>query len=149
MDQVQHSPVIIVGGGPVGLMLALFLDMHGVRSVVFNTDETTRWHPKGSTEGSRTMEHFRRLGIAAKIRAAGLPADHPTDVAYFTRFGGIELARLPMPSADGVAAQIAAAPKTDQVPEPIHRANQMYVDRILLEHARTRPNITLRFGWHV
>ncbi|HET7847739.1 MAG TPA: FAD-dependent monooxygenase [Pseudolabrys sp.] len=149
MADIQRIPVAIAGGGPVGLMLALFLDMHGVRSVVFNTDETTRWHPKGSTEGSRTMEHFRRIGLAAKIRAAGLPSDHPTDVAYFTRFGGLELARLPMPSADEVAAQVAAAPKTDQVPEPIHRANQMYVDRILLDHARTRPNITLRFCWQV
>ena len=40
------------------------LDQLGVRCVLFNTDTTTRWHPKGSTEGSRTMEHFRRLGIA-------------------------------------------------------------------------------------
>ncbi|HXD84205.1 MAG TPA: FAD-dependent oxidoreductase [Rudaea sp.] len=148
-DDTAHIPVAIIGGGPVGLMLALFLDMYGVRSVLFNTEETTRWHPKGSTEGSRTMEHFRRVGLAAKIRAAGLPADHPTDVAYFTRFGTIELARLPMPSTDDVAAQVAAASKTDQIPEPLHRANQMYVERILLEHARTRPNITMRFGWHV
>ena len=83
---VNTIPVAIVGGGPVGLMLALFLDLHGVRSVLFNTEETTRWHPKGSTEGARTMEHFRRLGIAGEIRKLGLPEDHPTDVAYFTAF---------------------------------------------------------------
>ncbi|MGB7259285.1 MAG: FAD-dependent monooxygenase [Pseudolabrys sp.] len=149
MAQAARIPVAIAGGGPVGTMLALFLDMHGVRSVLFNTEETTRWHPKGSTEGARSMEHFRRLGIAAEIRKLGLPADHPTDVAYFTRFGGIELARLRMPSANDVAAQVAASPKTDQVPEPIHRANQMYVERFLCEHIRTRPNITMRFGWRV
>src|SRR6185437_11272624 len=148
-DDTAHIPVAIIGGGPVGLMLALFLDMYGVRSVLFNTEDTTRWHPKGSTEGSRTMEHFRRVGLATKIRAAGLPADHPTDVAYFTRFGTLELARLPMPSTDDVAAQVAAAPKTDQIPEPLHRANQMYVERILLDRAYTRPNITMRFGWRV
>lgn len=142
-------PVAIVGGGPVGMMLALFLDWHGVRSVLFNTEETTRWHPKGSTEGSRTMEHFRRLGIAGQIRKLGLPADHPTDVAYFTRFGAHELARLRMPSADEVRQQVAASAKTDQIPEPIHRANQMHVERFLFEHAKTRPNIALRFGWHV
>lgn len=49
-------PVAIVGGGPVGLMLALFLDLHGVRSVPFNTEETTRWHPKGNTHNARTTE---------------------------------------------------------------------------------------------
>src|ERR1043165_843644 len=95
---VTRIPIAIVGGGPVGLMLALFLDFYGVRSVLFNTEDVTRWHPKGSTQGSRTMEHFRRLGIAAEIRKLGLPPDHPTDVAYFTRFGGTELARLRMPS---------------------------------------------------
>ena len=84
--QITHTPIAIVGGGPVGLMLALLLDRHGVRSVLFNTEETTRWHPKGSSQGARTMEHFRRLGIAGNVWALGLPADHPTDVIYFTRF---------------------------------------------------------------
>jgi 2-polyprenyl-6-methoxyphenol hydroxylase-like FAD-dependent oxidoreductase len=145
----SQIPVAIVGGGPVGLTLALFLDRLGVRCVLFNTATTTRWHPKGSTQGSRTMEHFRRLGIAGEIRKLGLPSDHPTDVAYFTRFGGYELARLRMPSAEQVARKIAVAPTTDQVPEPIHRANQMHVERFLFEHAARRPNIVMRFGWQV
>ena len=148
-EDVSQIPVAIVGGGPVGMMLALFLDRLGVRSVLFNSAAATRWHPKGSTEGSRTMEHFRRLGIAGEIRKLGLPADHPTDVAYFTRFATYELARLRMPSAADVARQVAAAPATDQVPEPIHRANQMHVERFLFEHASRRPNITMRFGWRV
>ena len=146
---ITHTPIAIVGGGPVGLMLALLLDLYGVRSVLFNTEETTRWHPKGSSQGARTMEHFRRLGIAGDARTLGLPADHPTDVIYFTRFGGWELARLPMPSAAEKLKAIAAAPKTDQVPEPLHRANQMYVEKFLLEYVRTRPNIVVRFGWRV
>lgn len=148
-DNDANIPVAIVGGGPVGLTLALFLDLQGVRSVVFNADETTRWHPKGSTESSRTMEHFRRLGIADEIRSLGLPRDHPADVAYFTRFGGAELARLRMPSAADAMRAVAESTKTDQVPEPIHRANQMYVDRLLFSHASTRPNIDMRFGWRV
>ena len=147
--QVTHIPIAIVGGGPVGLMLALLLDKHRVPSVLFNIEETTRWHPKGSSQGARTMEHYRRLGISDHVRALGLPADHPTDVIYFTRFGGWELARLPMPSAAEQLQVIAVASKTDQVPEPLHRANQMYVEKFLLEHVRTRPNIVVRFGWRV
>ena len=86
LQETLRSPVAIVGGGPVGLMLALFLDHHGVRSVVFNTDATVRWHPKGSTHNARTMEHYRRLGFSDQIRHLGFPPDYPTDVAYFTRF---------------------------------------------------------------
>ena len=148
-SDILTAPIIIVGGGPVGLMLALFLDRHMVQSVVFNEDHVTRWHPKGSTHNSRTMEHYRRLGISEKVRGLGLPQDHPTDVAYFTRFTEWELARLRMPSELEQQQRVAASSATDQVPEPIHRANQMYVERLLLERAQTRSNITLRFGCRV
>jgi 2-polyprenyl-6-methoxyphenol hydroxylase-like FAD-dependent oxidoreductase len=146
---VLTAPIGIVGGGPVGMTLALLLDRLGVSSVVFNSDTETRWHPKGSTENARTMEIFRLLGLADRIRALGLPADHPTDVAYFTRFNGYELARLRMPSRSEVITRRHLTPKTDQVPEPLHRANQMHVDRVLLEHLHTRERITLRYGWQV
>jgi len=148
-SSVQNISVAIVGGGPVGLMLALFLDRHGVRSVVFNTEPSVRIHPKGSTHNSRTMEHYRRLGFAPRVRALGLPPDHPTDSVYMTGFQGHELARLRMPSEREKMAQVAASPIDDQVPEPIHRANQMYVEQVLFAQAAARPNITLRYGWQV
>lgn len=143
------AAVGIVGGGPVGLTLALFLDRFGIPCVLFNTEPTTRWHPKGSSESARSMELFRQLGLADRIRALGLPEDHPTDVAYFTRFNGHELARLSMPSRAEVLRRRREAPKTDQVPEPIHRANQMHVDRLLFDHVVTCAHITSRFGWQV
>ncbi len=149
MTGEESYPVAIVGGGPVGLTLALFLDGFGVKSIVFNSDAGTRLYPKGSTENARTMEHFRRLGISAAVRELGLPPDHPTDVAYFTRLNGPELARLRMPSEARIAARRLASPFDDQQPEPIFRANQMYIDRALLDHARTRRNITLAFGTSV
>lgn len=143
------APVAIVGGGPVGMMLALFLDRHGVPVVLFNSERTTRWHPKGNTHNARTMEHYRRLGLSDGIRRLGLPADHPRDVAYFTRLNGWELARLDMPAERERLQAARQAPDTDQVPEPLLRANQMYVERFLLDHLRTRPGIQLRFGWRV
>jgi len=147
MTETKRSPVAIAGGGPVGL--ALMLDHHGVRSVVFNTEPQTRWHPKGSTQNARTMEHYRRLGIAHELRKLGLPADHSGDVAYFTRFNGYELARLRMPSGAEKASAVADARKLDQFPEPLLRANQMYVEAFLLEEARRRARISLRFGSEV
>lgn len=145
-DLGQTSEVAIVGGGPVGMLLALFLDRHGVKSVVFNTEERTRMHPKGSSYSARTMEHCRRLGISGTIRTLGLPADHPKDAAYFTRLSGWEIARYRMPS-EVETARLAALQTSIQIPEPGTRANQMYVEDFLLKHLRTRCNIELRFGW--
>lgn len=144
-----ERPIVVVGGGPVGLMLALFLDHYGVRCTVLNDGLSPCDVPRGSTHNARTMEHYRRLGIAEEVRELGLPPDHPTDVAYFTRYNGRELARLPMPSTEGNRRAVTLAPDTDQIPEPLHRANQMYVERLLFGLARTRRGITLRFGWRV
>ncbi len=149
MTDTSAIPVAIVGGGPVGLALALMLDHHGIRSVIFNSETDTRWHPKGSTQNARTMEHYRRLGFAHDLRKLGLPEQHSGDVAYFTRFNAYELARLAMPSAAEKARAVAASEKLDQFPEPVLRANQMYIEAFLLEAARRRPRITLRFGFEV
>ncbi|WP_431227753.1 FAD-dependent monooxygenase [Burkholderia contaminans] len=145
----RERPVAIVGGGPVGLLLALFLDRHGVASVVFNREPGSRWHPKGSTHNARTMEHYRRLGISDAVRALGLPPGHPRDIAYFTRLADWELTRLAMGSERERMEAARAADDADQVPEPLLRTNQMYVEQFLLAHAHTRPNIDLRFGWCV
>jgi 2-polyprenyl-6-methoxyphenol hydroxylase-like FAD-dependent oxidoreductase len=147
MNETNNIPVAIVGGGPVGLMLALYLDHYGVRSVIFNSEPEVRRHPKGSTHNSRTMEHHRQLGIGPQVRDLCLPINRPTDVSYYSTLTGWELGRLPMPSEADKRRAVANSAATDQIPEPLLRANQMYVEAFLLEHARTRPNITIRFGW--
>jgi 2-polyprenyl-6-methoxyphenol hydroxylase-like FAD-dependent oxidoreductase len=141
--------VAIVGGGPIGLALALHLDMYGVKSTVFNAEAETRSHPKGNIHNARTMELFRKLGLAGEIRALGLPGDHPFDVAYFTRLNAYEIARGRTPSRDERLRLRDAGPATDQLPEPTHRINQMYVERFLFDEASRRPGITMRFGWTV
>jgi 2-polyprenyl-6-methoxyphenol hydroxylase-like FAD-dependent oxidoreductase len=144
---MQETPVLIVGGGPVGMMLALELDRLGVRSVLVNSEPTSRWLPKGSTQNARTMEHYRRLGIVGRIRRSGLPSDYPTDVGYFTRFAGFELARIAMPTERQKQQAIAQSDAAHQTPEPIFRSNQMYVERLLFGHLGTRPRVTMRYGW--
>jgi 2-polyprenyl-6-methoxyphenol hydroxylase-like FAD-dependent oxidoreductase len=141
-------PVIIIGGGPVGMALAMNLDALGMRSVIINTEPHPRWHPKGSTQNARTMEHYRRLGIASKLRKLGLPSHHKTDVIYTTRLTGWELARIRMPSEDEKMEAVRNALPTDQVPEPIFRCNQMHVEAFLFEHIRTLKTVDVRFGWH-
>jgi 2-polyprenyl-6-methoxyphenol hydroxylase-like FAD-dependent oxidoreductase len=146
-DNSHRTQVLIVGGGPVGMLLALFLDRYGVKSVIFNTDDGVPSHPRGSTHNSRTMEHYRRLGISGTIRELGLPPDHPMDVAYFTRLSGWEIARYRMPSGIELARLRAAAQATDQIPEPTQRADQIRIAGFLRKHLGTRSNVELRFGW--
>jgi 2-polyprenyl-6-methoxyphenol hydroxylase-like FAD-dependent oxidoreductase len=146
-DNSRRTEVLIVGGGPVGMLLALFLDRHGIKSVVFNSDSGVPTHPRGSTHNSRTMEHYRRLGISGPIRRLGLPPDHPKDAAYFTRLSGWEIARYRMPSEIELARLCAATQVTDQIPEPTQRADQIRVSDFLLKHVSKRSNVELRFGW--
>ena len=140
-------PIVIVGGGPVGMVLAMTLARLGVGAVVVNIETDSRWRPKGSTHNAKTMEHYRRLGLTPAIRRVGMPAEHPTDVGYFTALNGWELARLPMPSEAEKMRGVAAAPVTDQTPEPLFRSNQMYVERELYRHLKTVGPAEMRFGW--
>lgn len=150
MDKKTIStPVAIVGGGPVGLVLALYLDFYGVKSTIFNTEPNERWHPKGNGQNARTMELYRQLGFSDEVRKLGLPPDHPFDQAYFTRLSKHEIFRFPMPNRDERIAMRREMPVTDQTPEPMFHVNQMYVERFLLQKARATKNIDVRFGWEV
>jgi len=144
---MSESPIIIVGGGPVGMVLAMSLAALGVRSTLVNTESSSRWQPKGNTHNARTMEHYRRLGISGALRKVGLPPGHPTDVAYFTTLNGWELARHVLPSEAEKMERLDSAAATDQVPEPLFRANQMYVEAQLFRHIKTLPLVEARYGW--
>ena len=146
MDRVR---VLIAGGGPVGLTLALELGRRGVRCMVLNDRPHTARHPKANAISARSMEHFRRLGVAERLRQAGLNDDHPTDVAYFTRLTGYELARLDMPSRREALRQARDGDGPWATPEPPHRCSQIYLERHLAAHAADCPAIDLRFGWRL
>jgi 2-polyprenyl-6-methoxyphenol hydroxylase-like FAD-dependent oxidoreductase len=128
----RDADVVIVGGGPVGLTLAIDLAGRGVEVTLIEA-RPFRAPPsvKCNHVASRTMEHYRRLGIVGDVRHAGLPADYPNDVAFRTRMTGIELARIPIPArADRYTAK--DGPDTWwPTPEPPHRINQLYFEPIL------------------
>ncbi|NQV56305.1 MAG: FAD-dependent monooxygenase [Rhodospirillales bacterium] len=140
-------PVFVVGGGTVGLFLAMELGAHGVPFLLVDAKDTTSTHPKGSTVNSRSMEHLRRLGAAAELRKIGVPPDHPTDIAYVTRFNGFELGRIEMPSTNDKMGNPGPWGPTQLTPEPIHRCNQMYLEPVLRAHAEAPATSDLRFGW--
>src|SRR5664279_3171336 len=77
---VANTDVLIVGAGPTGLTMAIDLGKRGVRCTIIEQKEAPQFLPKMERCNARTMEIYRRLGIADKIRAAGLPRDCPMDV---------------------------------------------------------------------
>jgi len=148
-DAKIDAAVIIVGGGPCGLTLAIELGRRDVPVIVLDQDPGTSTDPKGNALQARSMEHFRRLGFADVIRAKGLPTDYPTDIAYFTRYTEHELARFRLPSS-GEARKLARQSSGSwSTPELPHRCTQMIVEQVLRQEAEKLPSVSVRFGWRV
>src|ERR1700761_8461112 len=88
----EQVPVLIAGGGPVGLTLALTLARHGVPALLVERNPETTKHPKMDITNGRSMELYRQLGVADDLRKVAVPEDHPFDVAWVTKVSGWELA---------------------------------------------------------
>ena len=144
MNKSFSADVIIVGAGPVGLTLATDLSQRGISAIILER-RTFKEPPsvKCNHVSARSMEQFRRLGVASKLRNTGLPPDFPNDVVFGTSMTGIELTRIRIP---GRATRFTDTSGPDgwwPTPEPPHRINQIYLEPILLEHASAEPNVTL------
>lgn len=138
------TDVLVVGAGPVGLTLAMDLQSRGVKVAIA---EVRRYAEPPSVKcnhvAARTMERFRRLGVAHKLRAAGLPADHPNDVVFRTSVCGTELTRIPIPAREQRYTSQEGPDTWWPTPEPPHRINQIFLEPILLEHTAALPGVTL------
>ncbi|MDM0051014.1 FAD-dependent oxidoreductase [Variovorax sp. J22R115] len=143
-NEELQADVLVVGAGPVGLTLAMDLASRGVKVVIA---EIRRYaeppNVKCNHVSARTMEQFRRLGVAQKLRDAGLPADYPNDVVFRTSVTGIELTRIPIPCRRDRYSETEGPDAWWPTPEPPHRINQIFLEPILLQHAAALPGVTL------
>lgn len=93
---MTEIPVLIVGGGPVGLALAIEL---GVRCCILVEQNDGRIEtPKMNEVNIRTLEFCRRWGIADRVMSCPFPEDFPMGIALVTTIGGYELGRVSRPA---------------------------------------------------
>ncbi len=140
------TQVLIVGVGPVGLTLAIDLGNSGIRAMLVEQKAAPAFLPKMERCNARTMEIYRRLGIAEKIRAAGLGADVPMDVFIVLSLTEPPLVHHPYPSVNAARAEIAAVNDGTMPLEPYQLISQYTLEPLLKSIAETLPNVSVRFG---
>jgi 2-polyprenyl-6-methoxyphenol hydroxylase-like FAD-dependent oxidoreductase len=148
MTQPCTTDVLIAGGGPCGLMLANELGRRHIRCLLVDPKPGTAFNPQANATQARTMEHFRRLGFAQEIRSLGLPPDHPTDIAYLTRFAGTELARLRLPTAAAAPQAIRSMSGSWSAAELPHRISQKFVEVQLRAFIMSVDGVS-EFAFHI
>lgn len=94
MDRHAETTVLIVGGGPVGLALAVDLGWRGIPAVLVERRDGSIALPKMNMVSARTMEFCRRWGIAPQVRRLSIPEDFPRNVLFVTSANGYEIARF-------------------------------------------------------
>ncbi len=132
----REVPVLIVGGGPVGLALAAELGWRGVECLLVEQTDGVIQTPKMNEVNIRTMEFCRRWGIADEVLDCPFPRDHAMDIAFVTSLAGFELARQERPA------------KRDQRPGPHSPVNQqicsqLWFDPILRDFALSFPTVAI------
>lgn len=141
----MKTKVLIVGGGPVGLTLAMDLAWRGIDVVVAERRPLNDPpNVKCGQIGARSMEIFRRLGVADKLRGIGLPADYPNDIVSATSVTGIELSRVLIPARGARGTAAATGPDTAwPTPEHTHRCNQKFFEPVLFAHAAEQSRVRI------
>lgn len=142
-------PVLVAGGGPVGLATALDLQARGIRVLLVERNPGSTRHPKMDITNGRSMEYFRRLGIAERIRDAAVPRENGMDVVWVTRLNEWELARFDYPDVHSSRARIRARNDGSQPLEPHMRLSQVVLEPELVSMLRESPNVEIRFGWAI
>jgi 2-polyprenyl-6-methoxyphenol hydroxylase-like FAD-dependent oxidoreductase len=140
------ADVLVVGAGPVGQTLSIDLARRGVSVVLIERNETCLQHPKMERCNARTMEIYRRLGLADRIRAASRFRDIPMDVFIATHLRGKKLLQLAYPSV--VAMQDATRRCNDgSMPlEPYQLISQYTLEPLLKSALEALPKADIRFG---
>src|SRR4051794_29491117 len=131
-----NTPVLIIGGGPIGLALALDLARRGIPSTIVEQTDGSVDSPKLGLISIRTMEYCRRWGIAEAVRQTPFNPHYGLSMVYCTAIAGHFLARLPYPC-------LAEDPPVAESPEKKWRCPQLWFNPLLERSVRAYPEVRL------
>ncbi|MBT06780.1 MAG: hypothetical protein CMM32_07690 [Rhodospirillaceae bacterium] len=94
---MRDIPVLISGGGSVGLSLAAELGWRGVRCIAVEQEENLNPHPRANAVANRTMEYYRRWKIDEAISNAGIPPEHPANYYWVSTLHGRKIHGISLP----------------------------------------------------
>ena len=131
-------PVLVIGGGPVGLALAGDLGWRGIACMLIEQSDGSIYQPRMDLVGIRTMEFCRRWGLVPAVEGSPYPRDYAQDNIYLTSLTGYELGRERFPG-------IGQAPPPKESPQRRERCPQNMFDPILRAFAASQKNVTMRY----
>lgn len=144
-----ETPILIAGGGPVGLTLSLELAHQGIKSIVAERNPTTTRHPKMDLTNGRSMELYRRIGVADNLRKVGVPETSPFDIVWVDSLASHELCRFAYPSS-AKAQEIRKIQNDGSLTlEAPMRVSQIVIEPALKDAADASDLAETWFGWNV
>ncbi len=132
------------------MTVARTLASFGVRSLLVERHPATTRHPKMDITNGRSMELFRRLGVADRLRAVAVPEENNFDISWITSLareaGGRELHRFRYPSVAEKRAEILACNDGTQPREPAMRVSQVMIEPVLRDAIVDHPLVDARWS---
>lgn len=132
-------PVLIVGGGPVGLSTSVMLSRHGIANMLVEKSPSTTYHPRARSINTRTLEVLRQWGIEDDMHSVALPPDWTKEMIYTTTLSGPELGRVKTGS-------MSLRPGNHISPSGYMLSSQDMIEPILRQAAESYPQADVRFG---
>jgi 4-hydroxyisophthalate hydroxylase len=133
----ERYQVIVVGGGPVGVALAVDLGLRGVSCALVERHQTPQRIPKGQNLTARTLEHFYFWGVEDELRNARLmPPSYP--IGSLTAYGSL-------------MGEYWYLPPGHEVTNPYYftrneRLPQYLTEEVLRARLAQLPSVTAMFG---
>ncbi len=142
--ETDSTPIIILGGGPIGLALALELAWRGRRSTILEREEGTGLVLLAKAGGlnERTLEFCRRWGIEERVGNWGAPQDHPRDTVFVESLSGKYIGRDPL-------ASLEDWPDRDSSPSKWKKCPQYIFDPMLAEACLKTGLVDIRYNSEV